>query len=142
MTETRGNPAWTSSPPSAYDIVACWYPEDEAPNQAGSALRPALVVTVLQGKQSREYACRVAYGTKNLKLIKRLGLDLIIRQPAHIQQMGLARPTRFDLDRVVQLPWKPPFFECWTGYASPKLGSLTEAYIKDYAFLMMKRESA
>jgi hypothetical protein len=141
LTETRGKPAWTTSPPSAYDIVACWYPEADAPQDAGPTLRPALVVTVLKGERTGDYACRVAYGTTNLKIVKRREVDLIIPN-GHTRQMGLARATRFDLDRVITLPWVPPFFDPWTGNTTPKIGALTEAYIRDYAFLMMKRGSA
>jgi hypothetical protein len=33
---TSAKPAWTLSPPSAYDIVACWYPESEGVTKIGS----------------------------------------------------------------------------------------------------------
>lgn len=128
-----------ASQPSAYDIVACWYPEDENPDEPGPDLRPALILTVLQGKSSGAFACRVAYGTKILKIIKRQGVDLIIQDPSDV---GLPRPTRFDLDRVVTLPWAPPFFDCWTGYTSPKIGALTEKHIRDLAWISFKRQSA
>ena len=138
---TSGKPAWTSAPPSTYDIVSCWYPEVEAPDDPGPELRPALVVKVYKGKKTGAYACEVAYGTKNLKVIRRGEIDLIISHPPRLQ-VGLARATRFDLDRIVLLPWEPPFFEPWTGNPTPKIGALTEECIRDYAFLMMKRQSA
>lgn len=130
-------PAWTTSPPSAYDIVACWYPENDN-STPGPDLRPALVITVFQGKRSGAFACRVAYGTKTLKIIKRQTVDLIIQQP---DEVGLPRPTRFDLDRILDLPWGLPFFGCWPGYSSPKIGALTEKFIREYAFIMIKRQS-
>lgn len=132
-------PAWTATPPSAYDIVACWYPEDENPEVPGPELRPSLVLAVLQGKSSGSFACRVAYGTKTLKIIKRQAVDLIIQNP---QEAGLPRPTRFDLDRIGTFPWMPPFFGCWQGYQSPKIGSLTESHIREYAYIRIKRDSA
>jgi hypothetical protein len=135
---TSGDPAWLASPPAAYDIVACWYPESENPDAPGPELRPALVVAVLKGKRTGNFSLRVAYGTKILKIIKRQTIDLIIQNP---QDVGLPRPTRFDLDRVILLPWGPPFFGFWSGYATPKIGSLTETYIREYAFVMMKRAS-
>jgi hypothetical protein len=138
---TSGKPAWTRSPPSAYDIVACWYPEDEAPTDPGPDLRPALITHVLQGQKTGNFACRVAYGTTVLKITKRKDVDLIIQQRNDLSQIGLPRPTRFDLDRIVTLPWQPPFFGRWSGYASPKIGSLTETYIREYAWLMQKRSS-
>jgi hypothetical protein len=96
----------------------------------------------LQGESTGAFACRVAYGTKILKIIKRQTVDLIIQSTSDLAQIGLPRPTRFDLDRIVTLPWEPPFFGCWSGYATPKIGALLEAHIKDYAYLMMKRHSA
>jgi hypothetical protein len=87
--------AWTLLPPAAYDIVTAYYPEDDQ-DQPGPKLRPCLVMKVLQGKTSGIFACQVAYGTKELKIIKRQTVDLIVQNTAHVQQMGMARPTRFD----------------------------------------------
>src|SRR6266481_9718593 len=138
MVSTSGKPAaWTLSPPSAYDIVTAYYPE--GPPDPGPKLRPTLCLTVLQGKETGAYACKVAYGTKELKIIKRSAVDLIIQHTTHVKQMGLARPTRFDLDCVATLPWNEEFFGCWSAHQSPIIGSLTEDYIREYAFLMMKR---
>jgi hypothetical protein len=97
-----------------------------------------LVTAVLQGQTTGAYACRVAYGTKTLNIIKRQIVDLIIQRPHFV---GLPRPTRFDLDHILLLPWQRPFFGCWRGYSSPKVGALTEEFIREYAFLMMKRLS-
>ena len=138
---TSAKPAWTLSPPSAYDIVTCWYPESEEVTNPGPRLRPSLVTQVLRGKGTGAFACRVVYGTKTLKIIKRGSIDLIIQEQSDLNQIGLPRPTRFDLDRAVTLPWEPPFFGCWSGYPTPKIGSLTETYIREYAWLMHKRSS-
>lgn len=86
-----------------------------------------------------DYACEVAFGTKNLKIPRRLGWDLIIQNAGDMARFGLAVATRFDLDNVELLPWDEEFFDCWSTKESPKLGSLTEDYIRDFAFLMMKR---
>jgi hypothetical protein len=134
------NPSWTESPPFAYDIVSCWYPEND-PLNPGPKLRPALVLAVFQGKTTGSFACRVAYGTRELKIIHRRTLDLIVQRAVDIRQFGLKSATRFDLDCVAVLPWMPRFFDCWDGYSSPQIGSLNEEYIREYAFLMMKRLS-
>lgn len=134
-------PHWVRAPPSAFSIVACWYPEDDDANP-GPTLRPALVTAVLAGKTAGLFACKVAFGTRTLKLIKRGHVDLIIEDGRHLRQMGLHRPTRFDLDQIALLPWSSAFFGCWSGYSSPILGSLLESYVKDYAFLIMRRGSA
>lgn len=98
-------------------------------------------MAVLQGRSSGAFACRVVYGTKALKIVKRQTVDLIIQHTPHLHQMGLARPTRFDLDCIATLPWNEEFFGCWTGYRSPVIGTLTEHYIREYAYIMMKRQS-
>ena len=138
----KGEPTWVSDPPSAYDIVACWYPERHKTGSPGPALRPGLVVQVLRGAKTGQIACRVAYGTKKLKIVQRGHLDLIVQNSEHLSQLGLGMATRFDLDLMAVLPWGTEFFGCWGGYPSPLIGSLTEVYIKEYAFLMMRRRSA
>ena len=138
----KSEPAWVLDPPSAYDIVACWYPERHKKDSPGPASRPGLVTQVLRGEQTGRFACRVAFGTKKLKIVQRSHLDLIIQNSEHLDQLGLGMATRFDLDLIAFLPWGVEFFDCWTGYRSPIIGSLTEDYIREYAFLMMRRESA
>lgn len=103
-------------------------------------LRPALVLSVLRNKETGAIALKVAYGTSALKLMQREHLDLIIQNAADMRTVGLPRATRFDLDNTVSLPWCPPYFDCWDGYRTPVIGSLTEDYAKDLAWLMLKRE--
>lgn len=131
---------WQTSKPSRFDIVTCYYPEGDL-KKPGLTLRPGLVLRVLQNEQTMQYACDVAFGTKNLKLTSRQHLDLIIQNAEHLRQLGLYRATRFDLDNVVTLPWNEEFFGCWTNRGSPVLSSLTEDYLKEYAYLMLKRGS-
>ena len=105
-------------------------------------LRPGLVTEVLRDTKSGRVACRVAYGTKHLKIMRRGYLDLIVQNSEDIARFGLARATRFDLDNTAVLPWQSPFFGCWPGFRTPVIGALTELYIREYAFLMMRRDSA
>jgi hypothetical protein len=132
-------PAWTSNPPSAYDIVTAYFPESKP--KGDLRLRPCLVTQILQAEETGEIACAVMFGTTTLKIVKRSHLDVIIQNASHMQQCGLRKATRFDLDSVVALPWTPEFFGCWTGFAHPKIGALTECYIRDFAFKMLKRHS-
>jgi len=48
-------------------------------------------------------------------------------------------PTELDPRNIVALPWTPEHFGCWQGYSTPIIGSLTEPYVKEYAYLMMLR---
>lgn len=88
-------------------------------------------------------ACRVAYGTKNLKTYQRLTKDIIIQNAADLDSIGLPMATRFDLDErnLVTLPWTSEFFGCWTGFPSPVIGALTEEYVRQYAYIMAVRQA-
>jgi hypothetical protein len=81
-------------------------------------------------------------GTTTLKILQRGRIDLIVQKASDLRQMGLARATRFDLDKTAVLPWTSAFFGHWSGHQTPRIGALTEPYIKEYAFLMMRRQSA
>lgn len=131
---------WEASPPAAFDIVTCYFPESEPKPEGKLKLRPALVLSVLRGKTTGAWAVRVAYGTSTLKLMQREHLDLIIQNATDMRLMGLAKATRFDLDEVVTLPWTRTHFGCWSGYQSPLIGTLLTEYAKDLAWLMLKRD--
>lgn len=133
-------PKWANSPPNLFDIVTGYYPESK-PKAGTPAHRPCLVTAVYQNSETGEYACEVTFGTKSLKVHKRQDKDIIIQNLSDLNAIGLPMATRFDLDyenRVV-FEWKPPNFEPWTGYTTPRIGSLTLEYQKDYAWLMAKR---
>jgi hypothetical protein len=121
------------------DVVTAFFPES---NPKGVLrLRPCLVTRVLQNSETGQFACEVAFGTKNLKLTQRQGVDLIIQNSSDITGMGLSVATRFDLDpekRAILL-WNDEYFGCWTGKSSPKLCSLPLEYQKEFAFLIMRR---
>lgn len=131
-------PRWLDSPPSPFDIVTCYFPEQDPAPGASPKLRPALVINVYRGKSSGAFACDVVFGSTHLKLTTRLG-DLVIQNAADLAVIGLPRATRFDLDRPLRLPWSTEFFDTWRGYKTPRIGALTLEYQKDYAFLMMMR---
>lgn len=135
-------PNWVGSPPAAHDIVTAWFPEKEPSPDGSLKLRPCLVLNVLKGRTSGNYSCLVAYGTSKLKIHQRQSLDLIIQNSRDLDTIGLPVATRFDLDEIAQLPWDPEFFESWSGYQSPIIGSLTEIYIKELAYILMSRMRA
>ena len=133
-------PKWLQQPPTAFDIVTAYYPETKP--KGDLRLRPCL--SVLQGKTSGGFALQVAYGTKHLKFQQRKSVDLIIQNHTHLQEHGLAMATRFNLDtdNIVVLPWTEEFFGCWTGRHHPRIGHLSENYIRDLAFSLMMRKMA
>ncbi|MHB1104671.1 MAG: hypothetical protein ACYC0C_18245 [Devosia sp.] len=136
-------PSWIERPPSAFDIVACYFPETNPKPDGSEKLRPALVLNVFRDRKTQDTFCEVAYGTTNLKFPQRGHLDLIIQNAADLSLIGLHRATRFDLDRnnVVILPWSEEYLDCWPGFQSPYIGTLTEEYLKELAWLIMKRNS-
>lgn len=133
-------PSWVLTPPARFDIVTVYYPE-RGSDKPGPVLRPSLVMAVFQEQSSKAFACHVAFGTKNLKLLDRQHLDVIVQNAAHLRQFGLYIATRFDLDYTITLPWTEEYFGCWNGFRSPTIGKFTEDYIKDFAYLMMRRQS-
>ena len=138
----RGSPTrehdWTVIPPSRFDIVTAWFPEDQSPSP-GPKLRPALVIEVWKSSRIEFFACKIAFGTKTLKLGLRQGWDLIIQDPLDLEALNLPVPTRFDLDHTLIAPWRPDFFGSWKGFASPIIGHLTERHVRDYAYFIMRR---
>lgn len=132
---------WLARVPSAFDIVTAYYPETNPKGEL--RLRPCLVLDVLKGRTSGKFALRVAYGTRNLQVARRSKVDLIIQNHRHLNDVGLPTATRFSLNEadIVALPWAEEFFGCWHGHSHPIIGSLTETYIRDYAYCMALRQS-
>ncbi|OEC94396.1 hypothetical protein A9Z06_33355 [Rhizobium sp. YK2] len=102
------------------------------------------MLSVLKGKSTGSIAVRVAYGTKNLKFEQRKNIDLIIQHYAHLGEHGLAMATRFNLDdeSIEILPWDEESFGCWTGHNHPRIGHLSDQYMRDLAYCIMQRQIA
>jgi len=135
---------WPGHPPAVYDVVACYYPETEPKPDGSNKLRPALVLNVFKDRKGGGFFLQLTYGTSNLKFPQRAGADLIIQNASDLRDIGLPRATRFNLDdeAIIMLPWTPEFFGCWNGMDTPYLGSLTEEYLKELAWLWFRRKSA
>ena len=98
--------------PAPASVVWCNFPTDVAPGVPGPKPRPALVFKVRYADdppRDRFYV-QVAYGTSVLKLGKR-PFDFTIANALALSMTRLPQATRFDLDRVLWLPWARPFFE-------------------------------
>ncbi len=138
--DKSSTPDWVRQPPAVLDIVTCQYPETN-PKGAEPALRPCLVLRIFRDTETGDFACRVAYGTKNLKLLMRQGRDLIIQNSSDLDAMGLPAATRFAIhpDLLVDLPWCEPPFGCWPGRRHPRIGSLTVDYQKELMWLLHRQ---
>lgn len=123
----RGNAGLTFYPlvtiPKPLDIVWCRFPEAENPNKPGPKSRPGLVRSLALNKDQTKAIVEVTYGTTKLKSINR-ALDLHIQNLSCIEACGLERATRFDLDRIIWMPWTKEYFEPAPGYTRAIIGHL------------------
>lgn len=121
-----GRPSFTYHPlstlPASLDIVWCRFPEREAPATPGPKSRPALVRAVALNDDETKGVVHVAFGTGRLKAHR--ALDLQIQNFRSIEECGLEKATRFDLDRCLWLPWVKEFFGPAPGYSATILGHL------------------
>lgn len=104
------------------DIVWCRFPEREAPGVPGPKSRPALVRAVALNDEETKGVVNVTFGTGRLKANR--ALDLQIQNFRSIEECGLEKATRFDLDRTIWLPWTVEFFGPAPGYTQTILGRL------------------
>lgn len=95
--------------------------------------RPALVISVMDDTSPPRL--RVAYGTT--KRVRPVGKgQLLVSQPAHLLQGGLASETRFSLLNLVVLDYTAQWFEQapipgGLKGATPKMGSLPAVCMAD-----------
>lgn len=118
--------------PEPGDIVWCHFPNAN-PKDPTTKSRPALVISVMDDTSPPRL--RVAYGTT--KRVRPVGKgQLLVSQPAHLRQGGLASETRFSLLNLVVLDYTPHWFDQapFPGGlkgATPKMGSLPAACMAD-----------
>lgn len=132
-TSRSGLVTWAYFPlstiPAPYDIVWCRFPQHDSLGHPGPKPRPALVRNALTNAAGQGIVDLV-YGTTKLKLSDRDLLDFVISNPREMDNCGLYRATRFDLDHNVCVPWAAEWFDVVTGTASPIIGHLSDAAIK------------
>ena len=111
--------------PRPGDIVWCHFPQDKI-LEPGPKSRPALIVRI--GEIEGEPAVGVAYGTSQNTGELRPGEFAITRADCEAFILaGLSFDTKFDLARVVELPFSARWFAVPPGAPhgqSPKLGLL------------------
>lgn len=97
--------------PAPASIVWCHFPEVEALGKPGPKPRPALVFKARYADDppADKFLVLVAYGTSQLKTAVR-DRDFTIANAATLDILRLPQATRFDLDRMLWLPWARPFF--------------------------------
>ncbi len=125
--------------PRSLDIVLCRFPFLEEPETPPPRRSPCLVWRVRRHLPTRTVWISVFFGTSNLKLDRRTGRDLIIRNAARLRAMGLRRATRFDLEKHAELPWNTLWFPCPDGKKTPIIGRLDDFYTEELKRLLRKR---
>lgn len=93
--------------PRPGDVVSCWFPHDEAPDQPGMKARPCLVLRTQRDAEKKLWIW-VAYGTSQQHPAK-IG-DVDITATDSLKAAGLHRPTRFVLSRARKIPHLYAFF--------------------------------
>jgi hypothetical protein len=124
--------SWT--PPSPGDIVWCHFPFLPA-TEPGPKPRPALVVGLRTFEDG--VTVQVAYGTTQRTTSLRSG-EFLISKVLHavaFKQAGLAFDTKFDLKKLIELPWTDRYFKVpptpnLAFGQTPKMGSLHASMIR------------
>jgi hypothetical protein len=125
--------------PAPYDIVWCRFPDNLNLDAPGIKDRPALVLQTAHSSPGFRPEVRVIYGTSNLKTATR-PFDFFVKNLWEMDEAGLAQATRFDLDRVLWMPWASEFFMSpGPRYPSPVMGSLSENSRRLLGFVIEER---
>lgn len=113
-------------PPEPGDIVWCRFPERPR-DKPGPKPRPGLVMTVTERDDG--VVVGIAYGTSQ-GLTRLTSGEFAIRRDANSAAYvlaGLSHDTKFDVRRVIDLPWDEMFFAAPPDAKhgqTPKLGTL------------------
>lgn len=112
--------------PQQWQVVLCKFPMQESPTQPGSKARPALVVGI-DHRVGLGYYVQVVYGTSQKLMPIKLGevvFDLS-KDAIACEMAGLQVSTKFRLERHIELPYQPAFFECAHHKMNPVIGVFT-----------------
>jgi hypothetical protein len=120
--------------PAPGDLVWCLFPH--LPElEPGPKPRPAVVVSVERREDGS--IVRVAYGTSQKVTRLKAGEVLIsqAKHPAAYAHAGLAYDTKFDLKRMIELPWTDRYFKPAPGKPygnTPKVGTLHATILRAF----------
>jgi hypothetical protein len=112
--------------PAPGDLVWCLFPQ--LPElEPGPKPRPAIVVGI-ESKEDGDIV-KVAYGTSQNVTKLKAGEVAILQtnHPAAYAQAGLAYDTKFDFNRIIELPWSERYFKAAPRKSygnTPKIGTL------------------
>lgn len=93
--------------PHNLDIAWARFPYERTGGRPAGDLHPIVILQVDQDGPLYWVAC--AMGTTNLKIAKRDQIDAIVMNADELAAMGLRCATRFDLDKLMWLPWNDEY---------------------------------
>lgn len=131
--------------PPQFGIVWCAFPYSELPDQPGPKPRPALVVSARYAEEppTDRFELKVVYGTSTMKSDER-PLDFSIVNYTTLNLLRLPQQTRFDMDRVLWLPWAKPYFvpreERGDAFTTPVISVLPAELQRELGWLMRDRD--
>lgn len=114
--------------PTAGDIVWCFFPQDDQ-LEPGPKARPGLVLKVRRVLGTdQQFAVEVAYGTSQKVDSLYSGEFLVTGSDGDAFQLsGLSYPTKFNMTKIVELPYNDQWFAVPPQPRhgqNPKLGTL------------------
>lgn len=117
--------------PTAGEIAWCHFPDEVHPR---AKARPALILTVFDD-DAPQFTVRVCYGTsqRTTKLYRGEFSILRDRNPAAFESAGLSYDTKFNLGKLVDLPYSSDWFSVPPAAPHgqrPKLGMLHPSLIR------------
>lgn len=119
--------------PNPGEIVACFFPRDEAPGKPGPYPRPALVIRSVRDADGTRWAM-VSYGTgqRTPDKLGAVSAGELLADPAVHPMLNLREQTKFKLSRSVPLPYNKEWFPAASANGnSPRIGSLPEPLKKE-----------
>lgn len=120
-----------STAPAPYDIVWCRFPYVEDPGVPGPESHPGLVRQAFADQDGNPWV-RVVYGTSVDPM--RTGRNYFtVAKMSEMDICGLYRATRFCLDRCMELPWGPDYFQ-----PLPRAGTIILGKLSDYAIRLLQ----
>lgn len=130
--------------PAAGSIVWSQFPKEIGDGVPGPKNRPALVLKSRYATDppGDRFYVQVAYGTSVLKTGKRPH-DFVVANSVSLDMLRLPKATRFDLDKIVWLPWAKPWFVPRTNddaFCTPVMSVLTEDMKRILGWTMARRE--
>ena len=91
--------------------------------QPGPKPRPAIVRAVFINPHTSRASIEVAFGTSK-KINKLHRGEFLVGSPSGMTSAGLDLPTKFDLGRIIRLPWARQYFSVKPGTTRLVMGSL------------------